>query len=301
MNITIPNSPITQTSNVKKVASFSSALIIEKYKAINIDVKRHFDGIENIDLYECLETGYRFYYPFSTIGDAKFYEDISKNRKGYYSTRWEHCIALEQIPKTAKVLEVGAGFGAFQLLLKNENITAKGLELNPHAVDICKKERLDVERQLIQETAATAPNTYDVVCYFQVLEHICEINEFITASIQTLKKGGKLIIGVPNNNPYLFVNDKYHTLNLPPHHAGLWNEKSLSSLQSIFPLQLENVAIEPLQKTYAYFIQYQINHNKNVLAKFGLKTLHKLMPNLLKKIVCKFVNGRNILVTFKKT
>ena len=72
------------------------------------------------------------------------------------------------------------------------------------------------------------------------------MHDFIKDSLLALKPNGKLIIGVPNNNPFLFVNDKYHTLNLPPHHAGLWNKKSLKSLEQIFNIELVSLQYEPL-------------------------------------------------------
>ncbi|MDG1731298.1 MAG: class I SAM-dependent methyltransferase [Algibacter sp.] len=294
------NSPLfCNGGETKLVETFNTSEIIADYKNMNIDVQRFFKE-DSILLYECVRTGYRFYYPFSTIGDAKFYDDLSKDRNNYYSHRWEHKIALNYINKSDSVLEIGSGFGVFLNLLKQKKIKAKGLELNPHAVKQCKSQGLDVKEALIQQEALQLKNAYSIICYFQVLEHITEVHDFIKSSLDTLKKDGKLIIGVPNNNPYLFINDKYHTLNLPPHHAGLWNKKSLKSLETIFPLKLEEITFEPLVKTYSYFLNFQIN-NSNVLVKIILKTLNKLIPRILKKVLCKFIKGRNVLVVFKKT
>ncbi|MNY13942.1 Ubiquinone biosynthesis O-methyltransferase [compost metagenome] len=198
-------------------------------------------------------------------------------------------------------MEIGSGFGAFLQLLKNNDIQGKGLELNPNAVSRCVEEMLNVEEKLIQEEANENPEFYDVVCCYQVLEHIADPNSFIHSSIQALKIGGKLIIGVPNNNPYLFVNDKYHTLNLPPHHAGLWNKKSLKSLEKVFSLKQESIEFEPLEVSYSYFIDFQIrNLNNYFIFKKGLVFLNKLMPRVLKKVICKLINGRNMLVVYRK-
>ena len=293
-------SPLTNKSNTLKIYSFSVEKIITSYKKLGIDVSSYFENINEVDLYKCKDTGYRFYTPFKSIGDAKFYDDLSKNRKNYYSHRWEHNIAINYIAKSDSVLEVGSGFGVFLSLLKEEKIQAKGLELNPYAVQNCKSQGLHVEEKMIQQEGIEQNKGYSVVCYFQVLEHITEVHDFIKASLDTLKKDGKLIIGVPNNNPYLFISDKYHTLNLPPHHAGLWNKKSLKSLETIFPLKLEEITFEPLEKSYAYFLNFHI-HNSNVIITTILKTLNRLMPGILRKVICRFIKGRNVLVVFRKT
>lgn len=281
------------------IESFDSETIIAKYKALNIEVARFFKT-PSISLYKCKTTGYRFYYPFEIVGDAKFYEDLSKNKSNYYSERWEHKKALSYIENNDLVLEIGSGFGAFLSKLKDSNIRSVGLELNPHATEVSIKNGLKVKNTLIQNEAKTNKGVYDVVCSFQVLEHITEVHNFIKASIDALKISGKLIIGVPNNNPYLFVNDKYHTLNLPPHHAGLWDKKSLKALEKVFSLQLECMELEPLSVNYSYFINFQINNNKSKILRFLLKAFNKVSPYLLKYVLCKFIKGRNVLAVFKK-
>ena len=186
-----------------------------------------------------------------------------------------------------------------ELLQKNGIFDVKGLELNPNAVKKCKEKGLNVENNLIENEAFTNIEYYDSVCHFQVLEHIFSVNEFIGASLKTLKKGGKLIIGVPNNNPFLFISDKWHILNLPPHHAGLWNEKSLESLEKVFPIKLKKIEFEPLVNSYDYFIKIQTD-NAKYLKRLILKALVRVAPKLLKYFYCKLVNGRNVLAVFVK-
>jgi len=284
--------------NTRLVETFKSETIISKYKELDLEVNRFFKN-PNIYLYKCQKSGYRFYYPFSCIGDAVFYNDLSKNRPSYYSERWEHSKALNYIDKSDFVLEIGSGFGAFLNRLKESNIKSVGLEINPHAVEVCTKNKLTVKNTLVENVAKANKGKYDVVCSFQVLEHITNVHSFIKASVDVLRKGGKLIIGVPNNNPYLFINDKYHTLNLPPHHAGLWNKQSLKSLEKIFSLKLDSIEFEPLDNTYSYFLNHQIKNN-NKFSSFSLKLMNKFFPRLLRKTICKFINGRNVLAVFEK-
>ncbi|MFB3389176.1 class I SAM-dependent methyltransferase [Flavobacterium sp. LAR06] len=295
-------SPLTKKANIRKIFEVDSDQVIDNYKRqINIDVKRFFDKELVVSLYECLDTGYKFYFPFSLIGDKEFYEDLSKNRKNYYSDRWEHKKTLEYVNKEDSLLEIGSGFGSFLNLLKmNDVINTKGLELNSYAVSKCASNGLNVQQRLIQEEANINKGKYDVVCSFQVLEHITDVYDFIEASLETINENGKLIIGVPNNNPYLFVNDRLHTLNLPPHHAGLWNKKALKSLETIFKVKLEHLKFEPLEESYNYFINFQLKNNKNLLIRKSLIFFNRFFPKALKKILCRFINGRNVLAIYKK-
>lgn len=297
---TIVLSPVTKSKNTKKIGTIKSSLIIDLYKKeIQIDVENEFKNIDEVSIYECLDTGYRFYYPFTTIGGADFYENLSVNKPNYYSVRWEHGVTLNYLKPTDSVLEIGSGFGAFLDQLKSKKINSKGLELNPHAVAECINKGLEVKEKLVQEEAEQNPNAYSVVCFFQVLEHITDINGFISASVTLLNKNGRLIIGVPNNNPYLYINDKYHTLNLPPHHAGLWNGKALKALEKTFSLKLVSLDFEPLEVSYSYFLNAQYN-NANYIVRTALKLGNKIAPGILKKTLCKFIKGRNVLAVFEK-
>jgi len=288
-----------QNGTVTFVENFKAEEIVNCYIKMGLKVNRFFPE-ENIQLYKCDQTGYRFYYPFNAIGDAKFYEDLSISRKNYYSERWEHSRALRFIEKNENVLEVGTGFGAFLNLLKIKGIKANGLELNGVAVKNCRDQGLNVENKLIQDDALENSGQYDVVCYFQVLEHITDVGSFLKASVDLLKVGGRLMIGVPNNNPYLFINDRMHTLNLPPHHAGLWNKNSLENLQKIFPLKKIHLEFEPLEEAYSEFIEQWTTNQKNKFIKKAIIVMRAKAPKILKKFCCKFINGRNIFVVFEK-
>lgn len=292
------HSPLDPTGKkAELIDEFESERVINQYKKIGLEVSRFFKN-PKFYLYQCVTTGYRFYYPENIIADAKFYEDISISRT-YYSKRWEHERALKFLKRKDSVLEIGSGFGIFLSMLKEKGIKGKGLELNVYAVEKCMQLGLEVNSNLIQEEAMSAGKRHDVVVTFQVLEHIYDVNEFLYSTISVLKSGGRLIIGVPNNNPYIFIGDKFHTLNLPPHHAGLWNKNSLKSLEKIFPIKLENIEFEPLELTYDYFINFHIA-NSNIYLRVVINFFKRKFPGLLKLIICKFFKGRNILAVYRK-
>jgi len=293
-------STLCKQGKTKLVESFSTNMIIQKYKSENhIDVSRFFQGSDELKLLECLDTGYRFYYPKNVIGDALFYKELATHRENYYSRRWEHKKALKSINRADKVLEIGSGFGSFlELLIENDCKDVRGIELSELAVQRCKEKGLNVDSKLIEDFDESTK--FDVICSFQVLEHVYDVNSFLNSAIRLLKSGGKLIIGVPNNNPYLHIIDKYHTLNLPPHHAGLWSKKSLKSLPNIFPLKLSSINCEPLENSYSYFLNFYFENSNNKFLKNILKILNRINKKMVKYLITAFVSGRNILVVYKK-
>jgi len=85
-----------------------------------------------------------------------------------------------------------------------------------------------------------------------VLEHVEDPKAFLQACVTLLKPGGRLCIGVPNNDSYL-GQQRFEdaSLNLPPHHATRWGVRSLRALESVFPLSLRRLRCESLLPQHA--------------------------------------------------
>jgi SAM-dependent methyltransferase len=287
--------PLTGTARVRLIEKLSVSRIIENYKSdLNIDVSRFF-STEKLSIYECCTTGFRFYYPFDTCGDERLYHELQD--KSYYSEwNWEHEFALKNISIGEKILEIGCGTGSFIERLSQVGFDIAGIELNEKAVNACKLKGLNVSYKSIEEHCQNHPNDYTAICSFQVLEHVVDPKSFINNCLKMLKSGGKLIFGVPNNNPYLFRWDKYHTLNLPPHHMGLWNLKACKRLPMIFDMELISVTVEKLYNT-KYYLETLLNHyrlyNKGIVDR---------IPDYYINLIAKKLNwkGRNIVAIYIK-
>jgi SAM-dependent methyltransferase len=297
-------SPVTGSSNTSVIQEIRVPKIIDLYKQeLDFDVSRYFHGLEAIGLYRCGDSGYRFYYPFDIFGDDVFYQQLQKAENYYPSEKWEYNAVLDLIPENADVLEIGSGGGHFMQLAarKKKGVRLKGIELNTKAVTEARNKGLDVTAERIEDFATSNAERFDVVCSMQVLEHITEVRSFIESSLRTLKKGGIMIICVPNNNPYLYKHDFYHTLNLPPHHAGLWNREAFCSLPSWFSMRLRKIRTEPLQD-YKYWYQTQVNYYKE--KGNAISMLMSLIPRPLYKgpliLLRNSIEGRNILAEFVK-
>lgn len=259
-------SPVTASLNTKKVGSINPRKIELSYSKIlpQIDPSKYFANLKTIDIYECLDTGYRFYYPLNLGGDDEYYAKLGMLEWYYKPWKIEHEMAVKHINKKDKVLEVGAAKGAFLKRIKQDyDAEVVGLELNPKAEEYSKESQVTIYNKTIQDFSKEHAGEFDVVCSFQVLEHISEVKSFLEAKIKCLKKGGKLIISVPNNDTFISEN-RLHSriLNQPPHHLGLWGEKALKAIASHFDLKYLGNDLEKLQpaqyETYVMHVFYKV-------------------------------------------
>ena len=269
INKFIPGSP------VEKVREISDEFLIKRYKQeYHIDVKKYLENVKKVEIYTCKESGYSFFYPFNISGDSEFYERLQKFEWYYMPWKWEHQVCSELVKENDKILEIGCGKGDFfkGLSTRFKSLEMTGLELNKSS--LTKNDRYSIIDTPLDKFADENEGIYDMVSTFEVLEHVSDVNEFISNQVKCLKKGGLLTISVPNMDSFIKYNQN-DVLNMPPHHVGLWNEKALRKISELFGLEVEKVAYEPLQEQHYYFYTYI-----NLKQKIG-----ELPARLLLKIV----------------
>jgi SAM-dependent methyltransferase len=299
--------PLCGDSKIRKIKTIRSQDLIKRYaNDFGINVSEVFTGLSNIELFKCNVTGYNFFYPLNIAGDAKFYEKLQEFPWYYMPWKWEHEQVFRAIQKleNPKVLEIGCAQGSFLKRLAETNIECVGLELNKDAVKIANENRLTVFDATIQQHAASRIEYYDVVCSFQVMEHIGNIKEVLEASIQTLKKGGFLYISVPNNNSFLGL-DADNLLNMPPHHMCLWDATSLGNLCKVFNIKECGFMLEPQQNYHINWYNSVIKNTMNekrkeIVKKIGYtlgKRYFNLMYNILyKKLLRNYPELKNVTI-----
>lgn len=296
-------SPLTGTTNVRLEYTLSPEKITDQYrKQYKIDVSRFFAELNRIEVYKCLDTEYTFYAPVHLGGDGHFYEQLQGHAWYYLKWKWDFEVAASLIGPDDSVLEVGCGDGQFLEHLKNKNIACAGLELNEKAIEAGRNKGLNVHADTIQDFARTHKSSFDVVCYFQVLEHITDVHSFLQASVDVLKPGGKLIVCVPNNAGFLKY-DKSNLLNQPPHHMGLWTAASLANLSRVFNINLKKVYHEPLYRSDPSWARtvfvgafYTLHWRLGAL----VKSLPKTVISTAIKILGKQLKGHSVLAVYTK-
>lgn len=302
------NNPINKSYKLKAEDSISVKKIIDQYKSqYDQDVSKYFLDVDFVKIFRCEKTKYRFYYPFAIVGDGAFYETLSINKNNYYHSRWEHKVALNFANKSEKWLEIGSGNSYFLKQLAKRDIVCTGLELNQAEVDNAIRYGLNVVKKDFF-SVKTELGKFDVIALFQVLEHMWDISLFFRKASELLEIKGKIVFSVPNSNPYLYVTDKYHTLNLPPHHMGLWDKQSVKLVGEEFGFKLLECQTEKLSKDELIWLfgSSNISDLLRLNWKYGvLKILItlcplKLRPKLSSLFRNRFLEGRNVFVVLEK-
>ncbi|WMI65833.1 methyltransferase domain-containing protein [Aestuariibaculum sp. YM273] len=281
------------------------------------DLVEHLSKVR-ISLYKCPKSNFFFYIPSNLEGDATYYKQLELRNKNYYNTdSWEFFKAKKLIHRNEKVLEIGSGNLSFLRMLKDKTSNLVGIELNDTSVYAGVSEGFNMYNIPVEEFSKTHNEEFDVLCSFQVLEHISynNLDSFIKHSLKCLKNGGRFIVAVPNSSSIFFKEKqllKYYTndssfklhcttlaLNMPPHHMGLWNENSLKSLVKKYPIKVKSIHKEKLA-------HFRVNLVRDILiskaSKFlGLK-LSKFLCNKLfsNEFIKKYFKGDSILIEFVK-
>lgn len=199
-----------------------------------------------MSLWHCPSCDLRWFDP-APAGDPAFYESLQRHAWYYEADKPEYGQAVQSVPAGARVLEVGCGRGAFADLLRARRgaVTYRGLEFNEAAVRGAVAAGHDVHRASLMEEAARHPGAYDVVCHFQVLEHVPDPLRFMQQSVAALRPGGSLLWAVPADDSYV-GHQRDAWLNMPPHHLTRWSDAALGQLCRRVGLEPPSLWHEPV-------------------------------------------------------
>ena len=196
-------------------------------------------------------------------GDGSFYERLHSRDEYYLSEKWEFGEAIRclvDLPKDARILEIGCGTGAFLDRCRAAGFAnVRGVELNQRAVQECRDKGHEVSDRMIERMEATE-DSFDCVCAFQVLEHVPDPVEFLRAAASLVSAGGKMILSTPNAESFL-GRFKWCLLDLPPHHMSRWDEGSYRKTAELLGLSIDGIKREPLAKYhYRFFANSLVEH-----------------------------------------
>ena len=112
-----------------------------------------------------------------------------------------------------RVIDVGCGGGILSEAMARRGATVTGLDLSDKALKVARlhafETGVDISYRFedVDVTAARDPGSYDVVTCMELLEHVPEPSQTITACATLLRPGGLAVFSTINRNPksYLFA------------------------------------------------------------------------------------------------
>ncbi len=195
-------------------------------------------------------TGLLFYSPPEAAGEADIYLQLQRLPWYYMSEKWEFTSALRILAghqSQQQLLEVGIGKGSFLQKAKLQGLDVSGVELNPDAAASARRLGFTIHEMSLHDLATAYPSCWDVVCAFQVIEHLPSPREFLEDAVRLLRPGGLLLLSVPNAEISCQLDPcREVLLDQPPHHMSHWDNAVFQSLEKLFPLKILESAYEPL-------------------------------------------------------
>ena len=169
---------------------------------------------------------------YEKVSDAIDYESfLNKNQKTPYLKR------LTKFGKNKKrSLEFGSGKGGLSLVLKRNypKIELHLLDLEKDAIEFSKGlfKHYNLNAQFYVDDFMKLPfpnNHFDLIHGNTVLEHVHETKKAVTELLRVLKKGGHILVTVPNSNRRFSGHDLYHTINRFDYFSRTFYPKELES------------------------------------------------------------------------
>ena len=168
-------------------------------------------------------------------GEYAPYLSMSRQRKHGQLPRagrsWR--TALKEIGelKPESLLEVGCGVGGFLAHVVRLGIDCTGIEPSHNAVEHAKKyTSCDIHIGRLAEDVL-CDRKFDVVCSWEVIEHVADVQLFLHAIKQRLKPGGYFYLSTPNyDSTWMWRDMEADPRSRPPVHLTFFNAQALENL-----------------------------------------------------------------------
>jgi 2-polyprenyl-3-methyl-5-hydroxy-6-metoxy-1,4-benzoquinol methylase len=291
--------PLCGCADTELRLSFPSTELASKWRRLDIDISAELASVREVERWRCRRCSLEYFLPRALVGPPSLYVALEKFDWYYLAEKWEHRQALTELVGAERGLEIGSGFGAFVALASKLCPTFQGCDQNPSALQVASERGLNVKDVDLQALTRSEPASYDVVCAFQVLEHVGAPGEFLRTCCALLKPRGKLILSLPNAESYLQYHD--NVLDLPPHHMTRWNQSVMHAIPRFFPLSLKTLAYEPLPPEQV--VSYAQAHTSRLahLRPFRSKRWRKLLERVLRpERVRRRFRGQNLYAVYER-
>lgn len=283
--------PVCYATKSKLLYSVSSEEAAQHFVLKEVDIGRHESlsshiktlwGQETCDVISCDNCGYCFALPF-IAGDDTFYS-LAYRRSKYPIWKWEYQLtynALQAVfedtsTKNIKLLEIGAGNGAFVKKVSPLYIEKKNVFCTEYS-EYGRNAIIDygitcASKVITQISDESFHHHFDVICMFQILEHMANLDILFRQLSWLTAKTAHLFIAVPNPNMITFNELNNALLDMPPNHVGRWNKKCFEIIASRHGWQLVRHELEEAESYISKakrFMKYQYLHksqNKGSLA-----------------------------------
>lgn len=190
----------------------------------------------------------------------------------------------------AKVLDIGTAGGAFLEAAEQFGFQSYGLEPSRYLVNSGKARGLNIQQGTIEHNNFK-PDTFDMITFWDVLEHLAEPKRALQLARPLLKKNGLLLINYPDIGTWQakLAGSKFWWLMSV--HLAYFNRASISEICKRSGYEI--VTFKP------YWQTLQLGYLQNVARDLGVPTagfISKLTPGFMKKIPIPYHASQTICI-----
>jgi 2-polyprenyl-3-methyl-5-hydroxy-6-metoxy-1,4-benzoquinol methylase len=141
-----------------------------------------------------------------------------------------------------RFLDVGCGYGFFAREAGERGFEVVALDLATNKRKVCKEiTGLDTLACSFEDFAG-APGSFSAILWSQILEHVSDVNQWLTKAHELLAEGGVLAIALPNfSNAFRYVRREKSPYIIPPEHLNFFSARSLGTLLAKHGFKVEAV------------------------------------------------------------
>lgn len=216
-------------------------------------IERLYGGRNRLGLYES-PCGLMFFAPM-IAGDEAFYRGVYGRTNAQRmlgekpEQRQEFIEAASHLRPGDAILDVGCGAGDFRM--HAGQAAYRGID--PYATE---GDPL-IASETIAAHADRRPAAYDLVCAFQVIEHVADPLGLVIDMARAVRPGGRIVLCAPLH-PSPLTEMPNNPVNGPPHHLTWWNRGALEALcraANLEPLELKELPPSPHQARFFWTLR----------------------------------------------
>ena len=226
-------------------------------------------------LYRCHYCCLEFWIPLKMVPEFyanegfTAYSDFHKGIRQFH--RWTLPF-FDRLPiRDGKLLDVGCGDGAFLSRAKSLGFDTFGIDIDRNSVKVAKEKYNlnNVSVSTLEEFLKSAQDKklrFDVLSFFEVLEHQDNPRRFLDDVKAFIKPGGYVVGSVPNRSRFLVRLDRIvGDGDFPPHHFLWFSRKVLESFlrdmhfESVYVIRCGNLSLSELLDKLLVLVGRKLN------------------------------------------
>jgi len=217
--------------------------------------------VNEFNIFYCRGCELEFADPMKNPGENWYeteYKFSSWEGREYLLLGWRHYKFLEDPPfRGGMLLDIGCSNGDFLLAARDKGYEVYGIDFDRKAIELGRK-KFNLKNLFcgtIEDFRNSNPDKkFDVITFFEVLEHLDRPLQFIESTKKILKPDGYIAFSVPNRERW--IKDSVW-FDYPPHHLTRWSRKSIRKLLEKTSFEVVKLRTDS-EAGFEYFLQNKI-------------------------------------------